>query len=116
MSDNERPDLAAFQELEQLIRVLGDEMAAWRRRAHEAEARTRELEARLAREAGSSAAAVPRAAPEFAAGGVGGGANAELIRENQELRMRLEAARQRTKLLLDRLRFLRQQHELGAER
>ncbi len=109
MSDNERPDLAAFQELEQLIRALGDEMAAWRRRAHEAEARTRELEARLARDGAGEL----RAPPEP---GGGGGVNADLVRENQELRMRLEAARQRTKLLLERLRFLRQQHELGAER
>ena len=43
MSDSERPDLAAYRELEQLIRTLGDEMAAWRRRAHEAEAHLKEV-------------------------------------------------------------------------
>ena len=40
----------------------------------------------------------------------------ELEQENRELRQRLETARQRTKQLVDRMRFLRQQHELGAER
>ena len=39
MSDSERPDLVAFQELEHLIHALADEMAGWRRRAHEAEAK-----------------------------------------------------------------------------
>ena len=38
MSDNERPDLVAFQELEHLIEALADEMAGWRRRAQEEEA------------------------------------------------------------------------------
>ena len=39
MSYSERPDLVAFQELEHLILVLADEMAGWRRRAQEAEAK-----------------------------------------------------------------------------
>lgn len=99
MSDSERPDVAALQELEQLIQALGDEMAAWRRRAHEAEARLRELEARTPE-------SDPTSSPAYAA----------LVQENQELRLRLETARQRTKQLLGRLRFLRQQHELGVER
>ena len=51
MSDSERPDLAAFEELQHFIRVLGDEMAAWRRRAHEAEARLKELDTALAQAA-----------------------------------------------------------------
>ena len=97
MSDNERPDLAAFQELEQLIHALAEEMASWRRRAHEAESRLRML-----------------------SNGSGGGSKAsgrsEIERENEELRRRLDSAQQRTKQLLDRLRFLRQQHELGADR
>ena len=98
MSDNERPDLAAFQELEQLIHALAEEMAAWRRRAHEAESRLRTM-----------------------TNGSGGGARSvggrtDLERENDELRRRLDSAQQRTKQLLDRLRFLRQQHELGADR
>lgn len=95
MSDNERPDLAAFQELEQLIHVLAEEMASWRRRAQEAESRLR-----MTNGSGSSKS----------------GGRSDVERENDELRRRLDSAQQRTKQLLDRLRFLRQQHELGADR
>jgi hypothetical protein len=35
----------------------------------------------------------------------------KLERENAELKKRLEAARTRTRQILDRVRFLRQQHE-----
>ena len=124
MSDSARPDLAAFRELEQLIRALGDEMAAWRRRAHEAESRLKATETRLARvaaqPAGSAAGAAPTPtpAPAAAAHAAPSGASGQLVaalqRENQELRLRLEAARQRTRQLLDRVRFLRQQHEIGS--
>ncbi|MBX6331441.1 MAG: hypothetical protein IRY91_06320 [Gemmatimonadaceae bacterium] len=111
MSDSERPDLAAFEELQHFIRMLGDEMAAWRRRAHEAEARLKELDAALAQ------AATPANDPTTErTAGAGNGTVEALERENQELRQRLEGARARTKQLLDRLRFLRQQHEMGAER
>jgi predicted nucleic acid-binding Zn-ribbon protein len=93
VSDSERPDLVAFQELEHLIMALADEMAGWRRRAQEAEAKLK---------------AVPA---------TGGRANAAALeRENRELRERLEAARARTKQLLDKLRFLRQQQESEAHR
>ena len=103
MSDSARPDIAAFRELEQLIRALGDEMAAWRRRAHEAESRLRATEDRLARDGTPAQAAAPTAP-----------SNAALQRENEELRQRLEAARLRTRQLMDRVRFLRQQHEMGS--
>lgn len=98
MSDSERPDLAAAEELQQLIHALGEEMAAWRRRAHEAESRLR--------------GGVPHEqdAPEAVP------ADPDLLRENRELRQRLETARARIQQLLERLRFLRQQHEIGAER
>lgn len=96
MSDNDRPDLAAFHELEQLIHALAEEMASWRRRAHEAESRLRTL--------------------SNGSGGSKGSSRSEAERENEELRRRLDSAQQRTKQLLDRLRFLRQQHELGADR
>ncbi|HEV2179722.1 MAG TPA: hypothetical protein VGR59_05355 [Gemmatimonadaceae bacterium] len=96
MSDNDRPDLAAFHELEQLIHALAEEMASWRRRAHEAESRLRTL--------------------SNGSGGGKGSGRSEAERENEELRRRLDSAQQRTKQLLDRLRFLRQQHELGADR
>lgn len=98
MSDSERPDVAAYLELEQLIRALGDEMAAWRRRAHEAEARLKEV------------------APQ-ALKNIGTGPSAEALeRENRDLKHRLDAAKKRTKQLLEQVRFLRQQHETGAER
>ena len=93
MSDSERPDLVAFQELEHLIQALADEMASWRRRAHEAEAKVK---------------AVPASGGKASA--------AALERENRELRERLEAVRVRTKQLLEKLRFLRQQQETEAHR
>ena len=40
----------------------------------------------------------------------------ELERENAELRSRLDAASERTRQMLERMRFLRQQQERGAER
>jgi hypothetical protein len=93
VSDSERPDLVAFQELEHLIQALADEMAGWRRRAHEAEAKLK---------------AVPA---------TGGRVNGPALeKENLELRERLEAARLRTKQLLEKLRFLRQQQESEAHR
>ena len=94
MSDSERPDLVAFQELEHLIHALADEMAGWRRRAHEAEAKL-------------------KSAPPMPAGRVNAAA---LERENRELHERLEAAKSRTKQLLEKLRFLRQQQESEAHR
>lgn len=93
MSDSERPDLVAFQELEYLIQALADEMASWRRRAHEAEAKVKAIPA-----SGGKASA------------------AALEKENRELRERLEAARIRTKQLLEKLRFLRQQQETETHR
>lgn len=126
MSDSARPDLAAFRELEQLIRALGDEMAAWRRRAHEAEARLKASEARLARQSAEQPAAARAGASPAASAATAAragepaqsGSTSQLVaalqRENQDLRLRLEAARQRTKQLLDRVRFLRQQHQMGS--
>ncbi|HEX5438582.1 MAG TPA: hypothetical protein VFW98_15630 [Gemmatimonadaceae bacterium] len=108
MSDSEHPEKLAFRELEQLIRALGDEMAAWRRRAHEAESRVR---------AATPAAGAPAVAPERGPDRRAADARvAALECENEELRTRLATARQRTEQLLERVRFLRQQHELGAER
>jgi hypothetical protein len=102
MSDSERPEALAFRELEQLVRHLGDELAGFRRRALVAEARVRELEvegsqpgAREQRELGDQ---LPK-----------------LQHDNAVLRGRLEAATARTKAILDRVRFIRQQAQ-GAER
>jgi hypothetical protein len=102
VSDNDRRDLAAVRELEQLIRALGEEMAAWRRRAQQAEARLKESES-TRRERSER--------PALNADQV-----AALERENADLHTRLEAARVRTQQLLDRMRFLRQQEQMGVER
>ena len=92
-SDNERPEEEAFGELQQLVRHLGDELAGFRRRALQAEARVKAIDA---------SAAPTKVTPERLE---------KLERENADLRKRLEAARVRTRQILERVRFLRQQHE-----
>ena len=92
-SDNERPDEIAFIELQRLVRHLGDELASFRRRALHAESRLKAIE---------GSAGTPRMAPERVE---------RIERENADLRKRVDAARSRTRQILDRVRFLRQQHE-----
>ena len=87
-SASARPEIAAFQDLAQLVRHLEDELASFRRRALTAEARLKEIES------------------------VTGGDPSELAalkRENEELAGRLDAASTRTRALLDRVHFVRQQ-------
>jgi len=97
-SNNEPPDMAsAFADLEKLVNHLGDELASFRRRALQAESRVKALE-------GSPGAT--RVSPERIE---------KLERENAGLKLRLEKARGRTRKMLDRVRFLRQQDE-GAAR
>ncbi len=99
---------AAVAELRILVHRLSDEVAAFRRRAIAAEARARELEAEVARAAPAAAPAGGDAPPDPEA-------LARLERENAELRERLGQAAERTRQLLDRARFLRQQQgEAGA--
>jgi chromosome segregation ATPase len=94
-SDNEQAELeASFAELDKLVRHLGDELASFRRRALHAEARVKALEA------SPSAARTERIE--------------KLERENASLKIRLEKARGRTRQMLDRVRFLRQQHETAS--
>ena len=102
MSDSERPEALAFRELEQLVRHLGDELAGFRRRALVAEARVRELE-----HVGSQPGV--REQREL------GHQLTRLEHDNAVLRGRLESATARTKAMLDRVRFIRQQAQ-GAER
>lgn len=92
-SDSERPEEAAFDELRQLVGHLGDELATFRRRAIQAEARMKAIDA---------SAGTARVSPERVE---------RLERENADLKKRLESARARTRQVLDRVRFLRQQHE-----
>jgi hypothetical protein len=81
-------------ELESLVRNLGEELAAFRKRAFAAEARLKGI----------------------ATKGGGGDVHAEervaqLEAENSKLRQRVDAASARTRKMLDRVRFLRQQHQ-----
>ena len=98
MSASERPDLAAFKELETLVRHLGEELAMFRRRAIAAEAQlkgeVREVrgEARAMRPAG----------------------DAGLAAENEHLRKRVSQTEERVRQMMERVRFLRQQLSLGA--
>ncbi|HEX9084754.1 MAG TPA: hypothetical protein VF836_08455 [Gemmatimonadaceae bacterium] len=98
MSDSVRPEIAAFAELEQLVKHLGDELASFRRRALQAEARVKNLEST----------------------GVKGVVSPERVQfletENAGLTSRLEAARARTQQMIDRVRFLRQQHDGAGAR
>ena len=93
-------DVAAFHELEQLVRSLGEELAGFRRRALAAENRLKLLEASTG----------PRdlfSHERLAA----------VEQENSDLRQRLTAATERTNQVVAQLRFLRQQHErAGTER
>lgn len=97
----ERPDARAVQELGELLQYVGDELAAWRRRSLKAEAELGEARAK------------------------GGGlAGPELIQsrqrvidlevENQALRERIDAARDRLRILANRLGFLEQDADEGA--
>jgi hypothetical protein len=98
VSDSARPEIAAFAELEQLVKHLGDDLASFRRRALQAEARLKSLEST----------------------GVKGVVSPERVqfleRENAGLTTRLEVARTRTQQMIDRVRFLRQQHDGAVPR
>lgn len=99
MSDPARPSAAetALDDLEFLVRNVGEELAAFRKRAHAAEARLKNI--------GSSPSGDASAEERVAA----------LEAENARLRERLAQATDRTRAMLDRVRFLRQQHVLGGE-
>lgn len=84
MYDGERADLRALDQLEAVLRELGEEMATWRARALKAE-------------------------PSRGSGGGGGARSPELESENRQLRGRLEAARVRVQELVTRLAFLEEQ-------
>jgi chromosome segregation ATPase len=80
--DGERADLRALDQLEAVLRELGEELATWRARALKAEP---------------------------GRGGGGGSRSTELESENRQLRGRLEAARTRVQELVTRLAFLEEQ-------
>lgn len=92
----ERPDQKALTDLEQLLHHLAEELAGWRRRTLKAEAELHEARAN---------------------GGVLAGPELtqsrqrviELETENQALRQRIDAAKERLRALAGRLSFMEQQ-------
>jgi hypothetical protein len=102
MSDNDRSDVRAFHELETLVRHLGEELATFRRRALQAEARLKD-----------DAPAPPARA---AAGGEKSERASDLERENATLRDRLARAEERVSRALERVHFIRQQAQLQPAR
>jgi FtsZ-binding cell division protein ZapB len=97
----ERPDQKALTDLERVVQNLADELAGWRRRTLKAEAELQEARAN---------------------GGVLAGPELtqsrqrviELETENQALRQRIDAAKERLQTLAGRLTFLEQHGEGNA--
>ncbi len=94
-STGERPDLDALHELEDVLRHLGEELAAWRRRALTAEGRVSDH--------------------SRASGGEGQHRLRDLEEANRLLEQRLDAARLRVTELVSRLDFLEQQVPTTAD-
>ncbi len=114
-----RPDVAAFREVELLVRHLSDQLAGYRRRALGAEARVRELEQRTqALEGALTEARAQAVAPAPASVPIvlPSAGDARLEAENRQLRQRLAEARERTGVLVERMRFVRQAAGQGGER
>lgn len=95
---NDSPELRSFLELRQLVKRVSEELATFRKRAHAAEARVRDVEALHAGEP------------------ISFGRVEALERENADLRRKLAVATARTRQLLDQVKFIRQQAGEEAER
>lgn len=91
----ERPDLRAVAELEELFQHLGAEVAAWRRRSLKAESELQDIRAKGGVYEG----------PELTGSRQ---RTIELETENQALRERIDAAKERVRSLAARLAFLEQ--------
>lgn len=98
LMDDPPAELRSFDELRRLVRRVTEELATFRRRAHAAEARVREIEA------------IHSGEP------ISFGRVESLERENADLRKRLAAATARTREVLDQVRFIRQQATDEVER
>lgn len=98
MSANDRPEQRAFKELETLVRHLGEELAAFRRRAIAAEAQLKDSPAK-----GTPGGRAPQT-----------GRVAELETENATLKTRLDRSEDRVRQMMERVRFLRQQLQSQA--
>ena len=90
-----RPDLKALADLEQVMRHLAEELAGWRRRTLKAEAELQQARANGGVLAGPE---LTQARQRIV----------ELETENQALRVRIDAAKDRLRTLSTRLSFLEQ--------
>ena len=95
MSEHARPDIEAFRELESLVRDLGEQLAGYRERALAAESRLRQIDS-------LADSPEPRTRERIRL----------LEQENASLRGRLDAATARTRSVLERVHFLRQQAQV----
>jgi chromosome segregation ATPase len=112
-----RPDVAAFRELDTLVRNLTEQLAGYRRRALAGESRVRELEHRIGELETVLSATKPEARGAHSLeGGAASSDPSVVAADNEDLRARLAEARERTTQLADRVRFLRQQLMHGTER
>ncbi|MEP6688334.1 MAG: hypothetical protein ABJC36_08290 [Gemmatimonadales bacterium] len=91
----DRPDLPALDELERILTSLTEELAAWRRRSLKAEAELKEAQAIGGVVAGT---ALKESRQRVI----------ELETENQSLRLRIDGAKERLRVLAARLAFLEQ--------
>jgi hypothetical protein len=96
MSRDDRPDLEALAQLEQVVDQLRDALAEWRRRALKAESERVELSG------GSDVVALRERILELEA-------------DSSEQRRRLTAARERLAGLVARLRFLEEQVAIESQ-
>jgi len=101
VSSYARPDFKEIEELEGLLRHVGDELAAWRRRSLRAE---QELAAYKEKGGVMPGPDVVQGRQRLA----------ELEQENLALRARLESAGERVQMLVARLAFLERDVEEGA--
>ncbi len=92
----ERPDARALEDLGELLQSIGDELAAWRRRSLKAEAELAEARSKGGVLAGPELIQARQRV-------------LDLELENHSLRERLDAARDRLRLLAARLGFLEQE-------
>ena len=91
----ERPDQLALVDLEQVVNHLAEELAGWRRRTLKAEAELQQARANGGVLAGPE---LNQARQRVI----------ELETENQALRLRIEAAKERLRVLAGRLSFVEQ--------
>ncbi len=97
MSNAERPEFRALEQLEAAVKQVSDELAVWRRRAHKAESDRVDLSGD-----GDIVGAKTRIL--------------QLEAENKELDSRVQHTRKRVTELLTRLRFLEEQTAAGEAR